>query len=212
MSLNKVTIFLRKEERINYFRSIILNVFNSDSIDEIIICSGFFQEPSNGEFSASEDLIRNISNYNQKKIKIVGVHNNQWIKKFDIFCSKLKQNKFIINKFKIKNTKWHAKIMIAKKNGIPILTIIGSSNITRPAFHNSSPFNYESDVLFWDDKNDDTKNIIQETFSENSQNGFDIISSDYNPNDKLNNNKNLVDKIKKLEEDIFNIATEEPIK
>jgi len=32
------------------------------------------------------------------------------------------------------NLKWHAKIFILKNNTNPILGIIGSSNITRPAF------------------------------------------------------------------------------
>ncbi|AXJ05418.1 hypothetical protein CFN16_15200 [Pseudomonas fluorescens] len=46
---------------------------------------------------------------------------------------------------------WHAKVFLAKQGNVPLVGIVGSSNITRRAFGLDKDFNYECDVVFWDE-------------------------------------------------------------
>ncbi|MFC8560232.1 hypothetical protein [Peribacillus frigoritolerans] len=78
---------------------------------------------------------------------------------------------FKVDAYREKNDKWHSKIAIKVRNGEPIAAIIGSSNLTIPAYGekcncptSSGPcpthawisykghFPFECDVLFWDEK------------------------------------------------------------
>jgi hypothetical protein len=52
-----------------------------------------------------------------------------------------------------KRKRWHAKIAIKLKDGSPKAAIIGSSNLTRPAYSEGySAFNNECDVVLWVDE------------------------------------------------------------
>ncbi|EHK4786421.1 hypothetical protein ACGT22_22415 [Vibrio parahaemolyticus] len=50
--MEKVAVFLRKEEAINKFRDVILDSFQESEFTDITICSGFFQE--RGKYFASD--------------------------------------------------------------------------------------------------------------------------------------------------------------
>ena len=44
--------------------------------------------------------------------------------------------------------------------------IVGSSNITRPAFSTSDPWNYESDVLLWMSGNRAAKSVAEDVLAD----------------------------------------------
>ncbi len=211
MGLNKIAIFLRKEQR-NRFRELILQTFNCSSVSEMILCSGFFQEPYCDKkskkitYSSSASFIYN--NKDSKIIQLVGVHNENWAKRYEKFYKNLTKIKNLtVKKFIVKNKSWHAKVMIGKSTmKEPLITIIGSSNITHPAFDNDIYFNYESDVLLWDDTNSEINDFVHKIFSDNTQEFTDVIVSDYSDENQLNGNVLLNEKIKQLEKDIFDNA------
>lgn len=61
-----------------------------------------------------------------------------------------------INAFTAPLDNWHAKIAIRLRNGVPVAGLIGSSNLTGPAYGENQPatpytpgWNYEVDTLLW---------------------------------------------------------------
>ena len=66
------------------------------------------------------------------------------------------------------------------KDRRPILGIIGSSNMTRPAFSSGGTFNYEADVVMWDDSIRGLDGIMSSVI-EGNENPFGLIVTDYDP-------------------------------
>lgn len=134
--------------------------------NRLILASGYFSEYEHDKYSICADELRDSISTNQNihEIDIIGGKGSK--KSFDTFCEKIKslgRKPFI--PIRMSKNNWHAKIaMILKSdNGsergiIPVCAIVGSSNLTRPAFGISPPpegvpsevrFNYECDVLIF---------------------------------------------------------------
>ncbi len=111
-----------------------------------------------------------------------------------------------IQKYRIPGMRWHAKIMIGKKNDSAVIATIGSSNITGRAFGLSKNYNYESDVVFWDDSIDSIKQAITRSIEGNMQNSDEVFISNYDEDDWRNGRQSLDKKIAQLEKDIFDVA------
>lgn len=207
MSLNKIAVFLRKDWKVNRFRDVIISTFNSSDISEMILCSGFFQE--NKYFNASDDF-KNICIHNAKTLRLVGVYDYRWrISYFDFHDNVIKNNCsscLSVHKYRIPGMRWHAKIMIGKKDKIPVIATIGSSNITGRAFGLSKNYNYESDVVFWDDSINGINELVTLSIEKNMNNADEIFISNYDENDWRNGQQPLAQKILQLEKDIFDIA------
>ncbi|VVB84737.1 Uncharacterised protein [uncultured archaeon] len=104
------------------------------------------------------------------------------------------------------NLKWHAKIFILKNNANPILGIIGSSNITRPAFSDNVPFNYEADIVLWSNGNviiDSMMRRIAEIIRDDTNYSHEVITTDYNP--ERNNGLSIEDRLNRLNNEIENL-------
>lgn len=173
-------IILRRNTRPNYFRNIIEQLLNSKIGDEAIIGSGFFQEDL--KFSASKTTnLANLLYQNNIKVTVIGVYNNYWQSAFNKFVTELIINKVQVNNV-IRKHRWHAKVFILKKKNIPIVGIIGSSNMTRAAFDYSAPFNYEADVVMWIGGNLVSKTIKKVTQGK-EQDNLGIIIAKYNKAD-----------------------------
>ena len=171
-------ITLRRDRETSFFRQHLLNMA-SEQIrgDCLILASGYFQEDPNRDYSILGDrLLEKIQNNNKiKVIQAIGAKGSP--APFNVFCDKLDANwdGTLIRK-KTKGNNWHAKIAMKLESGvnnsngvekIPVCAIIGSSNLTRPAFGISTDipanvtsslrFNYECDVLIfsngWFDNN-----------------------------------------------------------
>lgn len=181
-----ISIALRENQNKSYFRDNLLKIINIPSVNEIVLSSGYFDEIiphfsygrwSLTKYSVLEDkLWENIEKNGsvKKSIKIVTIGgmlkgNNQ--KKYIEFVLNLERYaqiygnhygcSIVIDPYVARNMRWHAKVAIGTCCGIPLAGIIGSSNLTGPAYGEksppASPFNYECDVTIWcnDKKLDD---------------------------------------------------------
>lgn len=207
--MDKIAIILRKDQATNIFRSIILNVFSSKLTTEILLGSGFYQQGhKKSAYYASDDVAASVYNKNCKKIHLVGVHNATWVKQFYDFINKIKVNfkccsKNNIFAYKPKSLRWHAKIMIAKVGSVPAVAIIGSSNMTKNAFAKMSKnWNYESDVIMWNSKNEFVNNMVREVLQSGKDN-YSIIIANYDISDELNTGIDLENQLNDLWEYII---------
>ena len=126
---------------------------------------------------------------------------NSSSKNFQAFLSKLRREwgGTILVGTPIKNsTKWHAKIaVILNENDSgddPISAIVGSSNLTRPAYGEYGSWNHECDVVLWDN------GIVQKA---NDVFKFrEMNKDDYIYFDKITDGSNEKERMKKLLEEI----------
>lgn len=210
-----LAITLRKHINPNLFREIILHVIEKPLGDEIILCSGFFQENKKTKSGldsyqiSTEGKFADYLQQNNIKITSIGVHNGAWRNEYIRFRNNLNKRGIKLTAKVTGNYKWHAKIFLLKKNGKPILGIVGSSNMTKKAFSNQD-FNFEADVIMWCDELDEKiKPLVIEIGNKNYGNqgkegsflGFDdIILADYNP--ATHNGKTIQGRLIDLENEI----------
>lgn len=212
--MERVAIFLRKSATENNFRRVLLSAFREDDFEHITICSGFFQE--RGKYFASDCFIKSPPHLACKRtVDVVGVYNGIWKGDFDKFVIGLRKitcgcgSPINIIKKRIKRYHWHAKIFIASDHNGPQLGIIGSSNITSRAFGLLPQWNFESDVILWNDSNPTAKKVMTSLFAENASNdATSIIVSDYSPEDTLNKGLTLQRRLSLLEEEINELSEE----
>jgi len=174
-----IKIFLRKSAEVNNFRDLILSAVSSGIGDEALICSGFFQDEhakSAYRVSCEGCFAFNAARTNIK-LKTIGVHNNQWLNTYRKFIRNMKAHKVNIVPLISRGLKWHAKVFIYLINDKPVITVIGSSNMTRNAFSTTKPFNYECDVVMWDSDNNKISDLINSDTPERNHN--DVITLDY---------------------------------
>ncbi|MCB9196593.1 MAG: hypothetical protein H6598_10245 [Flavobacteriales bacterium] len=211
----RLIILLRKDSNINLFRDILIDSIASAEGDECYLGSGFFQElkitkKKTGIYKASMETSNSGNRLccslakNNVKITTIGVHNSYWVHPYAQFCSSLYHHGISLTSYLFRNS-WHAKTFVLLKEGTPILGIIGSSNITRPAFSSGGKFNYEADVVMWDSSNSKLNGLMN-TVIETNENPFGLIVTDYDPDknkgitidDRL---KGIVDEIQDLFKD-----------
>lgn len=211
--MERIAIFLRQSETQNFFREVISRCVSESSLDDLYICSGFFQERKN--FSASSELGHHL--HSSKSITVVGIYNGLWRSQFDDFVSSLhkisraKGLPLTINKRRTKGYRWHAKIFIACSGKTPVLAIVGSSNITRPAFGNTKPWNYEADVVLWDAQSS-ADSLMRDVFSDPKSSNEDlsddlhdqsVIVTSYDSEDPLNSGLSLKERINYLLDELL---------
>jgi phosphatidylserine/phosphatidylglycerophosphate/cardiolipin synthase-like enzyme len=84
-----------------------------------------------------------------------------------------------VKAFRMPGDRWHAKVFIAKKGNTPVVVAIGSSNITRRAFDTYKSFNYECDVLFWDENNSDINTAMLNILGEQPEEFPSVMVATY---------------------------------
>jgi hypothetical protein len=175
-----IRLILRTKVRPNLFSKILIDTACSNIGDEILICSGFFQEDGKYPALGQDGFVSKFKNAN-KKIITIGIHNNSWRSRYINFVNTFRKAGIPIRGLIKKGFHWHAKVYLLYLNSIPIFGIIGSSNITRPAFDDTSPFNIEADVILW---NDDItiNNIIEKHFSDIDINDYYVLDYENNKN------------------------------
>lgn len=179
-----IAIVLRRDVAKNAFRDVIINTINSAISDEVLMCSGFFQEHRNSPYQATLEMgLAAACVKTNLKLVTVGVHNRQWLASYRNFQANLIASGVNAHcKYK-HGLQWHAKVFIALKAGKPLLGVIGSSNITRPAFSTSLPFNRECDVILWPEGSPH-EGVITEAIG---QGGFEnVIRAPYIPDQNGN--------------------------
>ncbi|QPB43089.1 phospholipase D-like domain-containing protein [Rodentibacter haemolyticus] len=198
----KLAIFLRKDAKPNFFRNVILSSLGNSDFDKYILCSAFFQE---NKFSTSSEIINTVNLKRKLEIDIYGLYRGSWNKQFNQFCLQVKnhyKNSFCKTNFYRFIPNSHAKVFIAKKQGEPLISIIGSSNLSAGAFadrDSKDRWNQECDVVIWNNSNSLSKNIMKTTFANISDSLKPFIYvSDYNQ-DYISSDINCLDKINELE-------------
>lgn len=172
-------ITLRQNMEVSYFRHHLLNLLSKQIRGNyVILASGYFHS-RNYEILDHQLLQAIQDNDDITDIMVIGAMGSSSIA-FTEFCDKL-DNEWggnVIQR-KIKGNNWHAKIamklQLQNETKIPVCAIIGSSNLTRPAYGilndlpiNSefSHFNHECDVVI---------------FTRDWFNGFSVCPPDYFP-------------------------------
>jgi phosphatidylserine/phosphatidylglycerophosphate/cardiolipin synthase-like enzyme len=195
-------IFLRKRATTNYFRDLVIDSIDTGAGNNVLLCSGFFQELFNHSLYQAT-LEKNFTNVLLNKnidITTVGIHNNVWMHSYKNFRDNLQNSGVNIQAKYISSYRWHAKIFILKDKDEPVLGIVGSSNITRNAFSVSVPHNYEADVVMWKDSNAIINDFMKKYIDMLKEFPDEIIVADYDP--QKNNGLSIEERLKNLENDI----------
>lgn len=187
-----LAITLRYKANINKFRDIMIGSIASGVGNRALMTSGFFQENAifYGKASAYQatqepNLVHALIS-NSVRLMTVGVHangtaRNSWIASYKNFASNLSKGGVHITPMLHPKLRWHAKVFVLMNNTQPIMAIIGSSNITRPAFSDTPPFNNECDVIIWSEQFSKIGDLVRAHFSDVDDQGFGMIVGGYSP-------------------------------
>ena len=203
MIMYKFAIFLRKDAQPNFFRNIILSTLNNNYFDKYVLCSAFFQE---NKFSTSSEVISAVNSTRTVNIDIYGLYRGTWNKQFNQFCSNMKnyyQNSSCSTNFYKFKPNSHAKIFISRKNGLPLISIIGSSNLSAGAFADRTSkdkWNQECDIVIWDDSDPSSKGIIQDILENVPEQLKSFIYIANYEQTYISSDISCLDKINRLEE------------
>jgi phosphatidylserine/phosphatidylglycerophosphate/cardiolipin synthase-like enzyme len=202
--MHRVAIFLRNTGPVNKFRRAILNTLRVDSVNNALICSGFFQDDGKYSAGADFDLISHRS-CSPLTVTTLGLYSYSWKQQYSTFFAQLKAASscrcFIAAQKRISGMGWHAKVFIAKQADRPVVGIIGSSNITRRAFAELADFNYECDVVIWDEGVPEIEAAINGAIGDIGDIS-DVIVTNYD-NDHRANRRPLRDRLIALEAEIL---------
>lgn len=202
--MRRVAIFLRNTASVNKFRRAILNTLRTDLVDEALMCSGFFQ--NDGKYSAGADLdLMSHRACSPLKLTTLGLYSYSWKAQYATFFSQLNATNscpcFSAVQKRIPSMGWHAKVFLAKQANQPVVGIIGSSNITRRAFGELSDFNYECDVVMWEETIPQIDTAINAAIGD-PIGVSDVIVTNYDDNHRANN-RPLQDRLIALEAEIL---------
>lgn len=154
-----VRIILRTENASSPFRTHLLRMLDPELGDGLLICSGYIWETHTGYSILGDSLLNAISAgcKGDGVITVAGkLGGYRYSDYYQNFVQRLRP--VVTTKaFRLKDDNWHAKVAIRTRKGIPVAGIVGSSNLTAPAyalnrrasFHNRSGWNYEADVVLW---------------------------------------------------------------
>jgi phosphatidylserine/phosphatidylglycerophosphate/cardiolipin synthase-like enzyme len=205
--MHRIAIFLRQSVAVSKFRRAILNTLRTDLIDEALVCSGFFQGDAKYSTGTDFDLISHRTG-GALKITTLGLYSYRWSTQYASFFSQLKARNsascFTAVQKRIPSMGWHAKVFLAKSAGKPLVAIIGSSNITRRAFGELKDFNYECDVVMWDECVSEIDKAIEAAIGDGADIP-DVIVSRYDDSHRANS-KSLEDRLLALEKEVLSKA------
>lgn len=199
----KFAIFFKKGCTTEFFRNIILSTLNNNYFDKYVLCSAFFQE---NKFSTSSEVISAVNSTRTVNIDIYGLYRGTWNKQFNQFCSNMKnyyQNSSCSTNFYKFKPNSHAKIFIARKKGLPLISIIGSSNLSAGAFADRTSkdkWNQECDIVIWDDSDPSSKGIIQDILENVPEQLKSFIYIANYEQTYISSDISCLDKINRLEE------------
>lgn len=197
-----LAIILRKNGNTNRFRDIVIAAISAGCGDDLLLCSGFFQETYHGNAyrASQEQQFARLLSQNNVRVTTVGIHNYSWRLSYKNFANSLAQAGVVVTALIKPTLHWHAKVLILKRGGTPVLGIVGSSNITRNAFSVSTPFNYESDVYMWDDTDGTVFGMMEQQLAR-IENPEELIRAPYDP--QTNGNMTIPQRLIRLEQEVM---------
>ena len=168
-------ITLRMDKERSFFRQNLLQMISNQQKfdgDCLVLASGYFWEEidpkESDKYSISLDRLANAIKDNERirEVQVIGAMGSPT--RLNAFCDNLEDelNGREIVRREIKGKNWHAKVAMklhsdpASGEKIPVCAIIGSSNLTRPAYgikddipenvsSSFGKFNHECDVLIF---------------------------------------------------------------
>jgi hypothetical protein len=186
--MKRVAIFLRNTGSTNKFRRTVLGALRTDMVDEALLCSGFFQDDAKYSTGADFDLIAHRS-CTPLKLTTLGLYSYSWKAQYSTFFSQIQTKNacgcFSAVQKRIPSMGWHAKVFLAKAAGRPVVGIIGSSNVTRRAFGELKDFNYECDVVMWEESIQEIDKVVNAAIGEPGD-VSDVIVTNYDDNHRAN--------------------------
>jgi len=121
--------------------------------DSAVICSGYIWEPTAGYAVLSDGLLPAIQAACSSNIltTIAGKFYPAYYRNYYAnFISRIQAKGISVKAHYAPQKNWHAKIAIRTYRGRPVAALVGSSNLTGPAYGiNRKRWNYEADVLIW---------------------------------------------------------------
>lgn len=196
-----IAITLRDQVGVNHFRDLLIGSIRSGAGTSALLCSGFFQEGFRSSYLASKETHFSKELANSKvALTTVGVHNYGWFRAYKSFRNNMLAAGVNISCFRSPGMRWHAKVFILSSNDQPVFGIIGSSNITRPAFSTTNPFNRECDVFLWSDSNNAISDWMENRMDElNDYRG--VIRAPYLP--EMNGGLGVEDRLSRLQDQVI---------
>ena len=201
--MNNVAFFLRNKLAENKFSDAVMAALNMPEVDSALLCSGFFQEDSSYSISAAK--FSGISRCGHRlDLTTVGYYKggkvsySDFTKGISSHCCSVCINH---TPLRLPGDKWHAKVFIGKSQGAPIVAAIGSSNLTRRAFDTIKNFNYECDVLFWDESHRSISSRVSALIGEAPDESLSIVVAKVDQTHPVNRVP-VSEKLKQLEREI----------
>ena len=167
-----VVITLRKNKGTSYYKEMIIGLLDACHTEgnKVLLCSGYYQQ---SDYSAcgygvitgdkkSTGIIIPEKDHNGLTLEdcikysydwvLAGIKGDDKYLNYENFIQVLRHSGRTVKAYKSKSKNWHAKVFMILKDDKPIVCIIGSSNMTGPAFGTEyTRFNHETDVLIWDE-------------------------------------------------------------
>ena len=167
-----LSISLRRRMETSPFREELLRLCRCPTGDVLFLGSGYFWEPietksARAQYSVlADDLLEAIVQGGCRNGRVVTIggkfERSVWKERYRCFVRRLRGSGVEVDPYQAPQRNWHAKVAIrlespgrSQEPAIPIAAIVGSSNLTGPAYR--APYgrwNYECDVAIWMDRPD----------------------------------------------------------
>lgn len=148
-----VRLTLRSNKSFSPFREMLKWLIEAPGGDSVLLCSGYIWEPLSGYKVLDDDLLTCLTNgcSSGHIVTVAGkLDNEMWKDFYRNFVQRLRFSGLKLDSYVAPKHNWHAKIAMRLSNNKPIAAIIGSSNLTGPAYRrNWQNWNFEGDVLIW---------------------------------------------------------------
>lgn len=205
-------LFFRVDKKVNNFRTTLLSIINDKQIAKIVLSYPYYSENKindNGvvsNYSILDSGIREtVLSWHNYRIVTIGAfkldkHGNEdsWTQSYRNFVNKLRKDisgnnidykaYFLNGNTNLSHAKFCIGYKIINEGYIPVIAMIGSSNLTNKTFEFYPDFNYETDVVIWDDSNYEFK------LNENNEEDLGYIPTKPKNNYDIKRNLEYLDK------------------
>ncbi|MBK5190707.1 MAG: hypothetical protein JJE19_04335 [Methanosarcinales archaeon] len=154
-------ITLRKDEKSSPLRQMLNMLLQSPAGDSAILCSGYIWQPTGNRYNILDDGLRSaiVSGCNGGTLTTVAgkFSFNYYKAYYRNFILDLRSKGVNVVPYYAPKKNWHAKIAIRMSGSKPVAALVGSSNLTGPAYGLNRNWNFEADVLIWTKKGKQTE-------------------------------------------------------
>ena len=153
-----IRIFLRTDGNDSRFRVSLNRLIRATHGDSLVICSGYISDIDSMKQEISDSIKLGCKTGGTVTLiagKLENINGVDWEDRYKRFAKHLKLELALTGINLVVKTapgrNWHAKIAFKLDGQAPVIGLMGSSNLTGPAYLAPvDKWNYESDVLMWD--------------------------------------------------------------